>query len=111
MTKTVIQFIVLFVAGRLTAAHIIVIHRRQIVVDQRIAMHHFQRDRDAQSFFLFHAEQLGALQNQKRPQTFAAGQNGISHRFDNAAFRRTRNGKQPIQFGADFNGSFFDGGK
>ncbi len=73
-------------------------------------MHHFQRDRDAQSLFPFDAEQLRALQNQKRTQTFAARQNGIAHRFDDAFFGRGWDGQQPVQFSRDFGGGFFDGG-
>ena len=38
----------LLVAGRAAAAQIAVVHRRQIVVDQRIGMHHLDRRRDLQ---------------------------------------------------------------
>ena len=31
------------VAGRLAAAQVVVVHRRQVVVDQRISVHHFHR--------------------------------------------------------------------
>ena len=36
------------VHGRLAAAQIVVVHRRQVVMDQRVAVHAFERRRDAQ---------------------------------------------------------------
>ena len=104
------RFVKPFVTGRLPAAHIVVVHCGQIVVNQRITVHHFQRHRNAQSLFAFNAEQLRALQNQKRTQAFSARQNGIAHRFDNAFFGRGGNGQQSIQFSRDLGGGFFDGG-
>ena len=97
--------------GRLTAAQVVVIHRRQIVMNQRIAMHHFQSHRDAQRSVFFNTEQISTLHDQKRPQTFPAGQHGITHRFDYAAFRRIGQRQQSVEFGRDFGGGFFDSGR
>ena len=48
----------LLVAGRPAAPQIAVVHRRQIVVDQRIGVDHLDRRRDLQGAAPRHAEQL-----------------------------------------------------
>jgi hypothetical protein len=70
------------VHGRLAAAKIVVVHGRQIVMDQRIAMHAFQRRGDPQRCIAgrFGFEQRGTFQHQKRPQALAAIEHAVPHR-------------------------------
>ena len=49
------------VGGRLAAAQIVIVHRRQVVVHQRIAMHAFERGAGQQRALARHVEQVGAL--------------------------------------------------
>ena len=65
---------------RLTATQIIVVHRRQIVVDQRIAMDAFERCRNAQGRFVVRTEESGAFQDQERANTLAAIQDPVTDR-------------------------------
>jgi hypothetical protein len=68
------------VHSRLAAAQIIIIHRGQIVMDQRIAMHTFQRGgRDQGAFRAAAATGPMGREQQKRPQPLAAGQSGMPH--------------------------------
>ena len=73
--------------GRLTAAQVVVIHRRQIVMYQGIGVKHFQRRGNRKRRFIIHAEQPGRFMQQKRAQTLAAIQNTITHRSNGLLFR------------------------
>ena len=69
----------LLVQGRPAAAQIAVVHRRQIVMDQRIAVDAFQRGAGQQRGLARHAEHGRALDHQKRPQPLAAAEARIAH--------------------------------
>ena len=73
--------------GRLTAAQVVVIHRRQIVMYQGIGVKHFQRRGNRKRRFIIHAEQPGRFMQQKRAQTLATIQNTITHRSNGLLFR------------------------
>ena len=62
------------------AAQVAVVHRRQIVMDQRIAMDAFERGAGQQRGLARHAEHGRTLDHQKRPQALAAAEAGIAHR-------------------------------
>ena len=63
-----------FVQGRAAAAQVGIVHRRQIVMDQRVAVDAFQRGADQQRGFARDAEHRGALDRQERPQPLAAAE-------------------------------------
>ena len=70
---------------RLAAPQIVVVHRRQIVVDQRIGVHEFDGGRHPAQRAAVDAEQPPALQHQERAQPLAAAQRRIAHGLDDAA--------------------------
>ena len=69
------------VAGGFAAAHIVVVHARQIIVNQRVCMHHFQSTGKRQSWLLICAESAAKLQCQRCPQAFSTAQQAVSHCF------------------------------
>ena len=70
------------VQGGPAAAQIAVVHRRQVIVDQRIAMNAFQSGAGQQCGVARHTEHGRAFDHQKRPQPFAAAEAGIAHGLD-----------------------------
>ena len=70
------------VQGRPAAAQVGVVHRRQVVMDQRIAVDAFQRCAGEQRGVARHAEHGRALDHQKRAQPLAAAEARIAHGVD-----------------------------
>jgi farnesyl diphosphate synthase len=85
------------VGGGPAAAQVIVVHARQVVVDQRIGMDAFDRCGDAQGGAAINPESGGAGQRQERAQALAAAENGIAHRLQHAGFGPGRLRQQVIQ--------------
>ena len=73
------------VDGRPPAADIVVIHRRQVVVDEAVGMDAFERRRGRDHSAALGAEQPGRLDQQERPEALAAAEHGIAHRRDEAS--------------------------
>ena len=69
------------VAGGPAAPQIVVVHGRQIVVDQRIGVDHFDRAGGRHGRFDRPAARLGGQQHQHRPQPFARRQEAVAHRL------------------------------
>jgi hypothetical protein len=67
--------------GRLAAPDIIVVHGRQVVVDQGVGMHDLKRSRSGQADFFTVAERSQRREHEQGPDAFAAAQHGISHRL------------------------------
>ena len=67
------------VHGRLAAPQVVIVHRRQVVMHQRIAMQQFERAAGQQRAVARRAEQRGGLDHQKGPQPFAAAERGMAH--------------------------------
>ncbi|MND48209.1 hypothetical protein D3C80_391240 [compost metagenome] len=65
---------------RLAAAQIVVIHGRQIVMDQRITVQAFECRTDAQCRLAFSAEQGGTFDDEEGSQPLAAVQRSMAHR-------------------------------
>ena len=72
------------VDGGTATAQIVVVHRRQVVMDQRIAMDHFQRASRAENAFALDSEQPRGLRQQEGPQPLAAAERSIAHGFEQA---------------------------
>ena len=64
---------------RAPAADGIVVHGRQIVMHQRVAMDAFERAGGIERGFLLHAEQTRRLDEKKRPDALAAAKHRIAH--------------------------------
>ena len=82
------------VAGRAAAAQIAVVHRRQIVVDERIGMDQFDRAGDLQGAASRHREKLRARQDEERPQPLAGRQHRVAHRLEHPRLEAGRHGNQ-----------------
>jgi hypothetical protein len=90
------------VCGRTPAAQVVVVHRRQIVVHQRVAMNAFERGAGEQRLYAWDIEQCGGLRHQKRTHAFAAAEAGIAHGFEQALRPRDLTGdrrrlQQPVE--------------
>ena len=76
------RLIVFLMCGRLAAPEIIVVHRRQVVVDKAVAMHAFDGGGGAQHALPLLAEQTRRLDHQKGTKALAAGQGRVAHALD-----------------------------
>ena len=72
------------VDGRHAAPEIVVVHGRQVVVDERIAVHAFDRGRGEHRVRRLDAEEPRRLDDQERAEALAAGQHGVAHGGDEA---------------------------
>jgi hypothetical protein len=72
---------------RLAATHVVIVHRRQVVVNQRIGVHAFNGGRDAGERPAVDAKLATGLQYEKRADALAATQRGVTHRLDHAGLR------------------------
>ncbi len=86
-----------FVTGREPPSQVVVIQRRQVVMDQGIGVHHFDCGAKVQKNVAVSRKALSRSQHQNGTHALASGKNGIAHGFVNSlrlfAFRR----KQPSQ--------------
>ena len=73
------RFVEGFVDGGTPAPEIVVIHGGQIVVDQRIAVDQFDRQRRMQGQLRRGAEHGGGLAHEKGPQPLAAIEGAVAH--------------------------------
>ncbi len=80
-------FIESLVHRRFAAAQIVVVHRGQIVMDERIGVNAFHRRSDAAERTAIHAEQTACLQDKESAQPLAATKRRIAHGLQHAAFR------------------------
>ena len=71
-----------FVYRRSPAPQIVIVHCRQIVVNQRIAMHELERGAGCQCARTCGSEHSGSLDKQERSQAFAAIQRRVAHGGD-----------------------------
>ena len=79
------------VVGGLAAAEIVVVHRGQIVVDERIGVDALDGAGQRQGVVFRAAAGLGGGQAKRRTHSFAAGKNRIAHGFvDGGGFGRFR---------------------
>ena len=67
------------VAGGLAAAQVVVVHGRQVVVDERVGVDHLDRRRERQHVLGVAPERLGRGQGQHRPDALAARQQRVAH--------------------------------
>ena len=72
-----------FVARRATSAEIVVVHAREIVVDERIGVDAFHRAGERQRVVDLAATRFGRSEAKNRPQTFSAREQTVSHRLVN----------------------------
>ena len=80
-------------------SQIVVVHRRKVVMNQRIGVQHLNRGRRACRAGLRHGEHCGALHHQERPQPLAATQGRIAHSVCQARLGTLRFRQQRLQGG------------
>src|SRR5207302_10656649 len=78
------RFTKFYVAGGLSAAQVIVVHRRQIVVNKRISVDHFQRASCTNQIFVLRPEGLACGYQQSRAKSLAAGKQTPANRRVNS---------------------------
>ena len=67
------------VYGRHAATQVVVVHGRQVVMDERVAMDAFERGGDTHDAFAFHAKKGGAFDDEEWPQALSAVEDGMAH--------------------------------
>jgi hypothetical protein len=74
--------------GRPAAAQIVVVHGRQVVMDERVTMNALQSRAGCECRLLVSVKQRGGFDDEERPEALASG-GGMPHRLDQALrFRR-----------------------
>jgi hypothetical protein len=66
-------------------AQVVVVHRRQVVVDERVAVQQFEGGPGAQRTGTLPSEQARGLDDEERPQPLAAAERRVPHRREKAA--------------------------
>jgi hypothetical protein len=84
-------------AGGLAATKIVIIHRRQVVMNQRIGVQHLDRGRDSRGTGRRHGENMRHLHHQEAAQPLAAAEDGVAHRLDQPLLLPIRQGQQNIE--------------
>ena len=77
-------FIKRLMHGRLPAAHVVIVHARQIVVDQRVDVDRLDSGTDADGAVLINGEQAGRGDRQQRPEALSATDGGMAHGLEQA---------------------------
>ena len=90
------RLVELLVRGRAPAAQVVIVHRGQIVVRQRIAVHELERGAGHQRALARRLEQRGGLDHQERAQPLSAGEAHVAHRVHQPLRARALLGKRRI---------------
>src|SRR5205823_12763411 len=72
-----------FVAGRTAAAEIVIVHAREIIVDEGIGVDAFHRAGERKRIFDLAAARLRRRQTKNRPQPFSTGEQTVANRLVN----------------------------
>src|SRR5690606_31299018 len=94
-------FSVDLVAGRSTAAQVVVVHARQVVVHQAVRVQTLERGAGAQGIGRIASSSSTAQQRQQRPQPLAAREQRVVHRLVQAGRAGFGGGQQFAQGGFD----------
>ena len=81
--------------GRAAAAEVVVVHRRQVVVDQRIAMDQLDGGGGGEAELGGDAQHPGGLDEKERPQPLAALERAVPHGGDQPLGRSAGAGERP----------------
>ena len=86
------SFTINFVVGQTTTTIVIIVHARQIIMNQGISMNHFQTASYRQEVITFFTQSFCSSHQKYRTDTFAACKQAISHsivNFTDAFFRHS----------------------
>ena len=100
----------LLVDGGLAAAQVVIVHRRQVVVDQRIAVDELHRRRHPHRAVAGDAEQAGAGHDQEGTQPLAAAQACVAHRLEQLGLGGVGHRQEMVDFLLDQFCRFAHGG-
>jgi len=78
-------------------AKVIIVHGRQVVMDERIDMHAFGGGGGTQRWLSSYAEKRGALADEKGTEALAAAKGCVTHGLGDAAFRSLDARQQPVE--------------
>ena len=70
--------------GGTAAAQVVIVHRRQVIMDEGVAMHAFNGGTRLQRAGFIHAKEASALGDEKGPDPLAGRQQRIAHRLHKA---------------------------
>jgi hypothetical protein len=76
------RFVESLVRCRPPTSQIVVIEGRKIIMDERVAMDHFNGRRRAQDTLAFGAKKARGLDREKRPEPLAAAKTRVAHGFE-----------------------------
>jgi len=69
--------------GGTTAAEVIVVHARKVIVDERVGVHDLDRASKREGVFDFASAGLGGGKGEDGAEAFSAGKNGVAHALMN----------------------------
>ena len=95
------RLVELLVHRRAAAAQVIIVHRRQVVMDQRIDVDCLQRGRDPARAVHVAIEQPRGGEDEQRAQSFAAVDGGVAHRAIQVRARVVGHRKQRVEARVD----------
>ena len=84
------RFVEGLVDGGLAAAEVVVVHRGQVVVDQRVAVEELDRETGGKGARGADVEHRRRLAHEQRPEALAAAERGMAHRGDQPLGRLAR---------------------
>ncbi len=87
------------------AAGVVVVHGRQVVMDQGVAVDAFERAGGIQSVCLLHPKNPGGFDEKEGPQPLAAAEGGIAHGFGQRAGGGRARGQYRLQARLDEGGN------
>ena len=99
-----------FVIGRLAPAEIIVVHRRQIVVNERIGVDALDRTGERHGGLLRSTARSGRREAERRAHAFAAGKERVAHRLVDGGGLHAFLGQETIQTAIDKGGAALEVG-
>src|SRR5439155_16912661 len=91
-----------FVAGGADSAEIIIIHAEKIIMDERVGVYAFQREGERKCVINATATSFGCGETKNRSQSFAAGEQTVTHRLVERGRLRTRFRQIAVQRAIDF---------
>jgi hypothetical protein len=89
------RFVIFDVHGRLAAPQDVVVHARQVVVDERVGMDHLDCASGDLEAFGSGADQLARAEAKQRTDALAAFEGRVAHRIVEPAGRNAGRGQQP----------------
>ncbi len=96
-----------FVIGRFAPAEIVVVHRGQIIVDERIGVDAFDGAGEWHGCFYRAAASFGCGEANGRAHPFSPGENRVTHRLMNGGWLRAGARQKVVQGAVDGNCSLF----